>query len=315
MARAAPADHIGRRFKLRELYILSAVVQRGSMAKAAAHLAMSQPAVSEAIASLEATLKVRLLDRGPRGIEPTIYAQALLRRGTVVFDELSQGLRDIEYLADPAVGEVRIGCPESLAAGFVPAMIEEFSRRHPQVTFDVVDTAIAALEFRELRERRIDLMLGRIPRDFADDEITVDNLFDDRLLVVASAESRWARRRKIAPAELLDEPWILAPPSNVVRLLFIEAFRARGLEPPGATVTSNSMNVRMHLLASGRFLTFIAESLLRQNARRWSLKALPVDLGVQQLTVGVATLRNRTLSATAQLFIDHLKGAALERAA
>jgi DNA-binding transcriptional LysR family regulator len=309
MAKADPADHIGRRFKLRELYILSAVVERGSMAKAAAHLAMSQPAVSEAIASLEATLKVRLLDRGPRGIEPTIYAQALLKRGTVVFDELSQGLRDIAYLADPATGEVRIGCPESLAAGFVPAMIDEFSRRHPQVTFDVIDTAIAALEFRELRERRIDLMLGRIPGDFADDEVAVDNLFDDRLFVVASTESRWARRRKIAPAELLNEPWILAPPSNVVRLLFIQAFRACGREPPRATVTTNSMNVRMHLLASGRFLTFIAESLLRQNAKRWSLKALPVDLDTQQLTVAVATLRNRTLSPTARLFLEYIKAA------
>jgi len=81
------------------------------MAKAASHLAMSQPTVSEAIASLEGTLKVRLLDRGSRGIEPTIYAQALIKRGTVVFDELSQAIRDIDYLANPATGEVRIGCP------------------------------------------------------------------------------------------------------------------------------------------------------------------------------------------------------------
>ena len=307
MTKADPTDHIGRRFKLRQLYILSAVVERGSMAKAASHLAMSQPAVSEAIASLEGTLKVRLLERSARGIEPTIYAQALLKRGTVVFDELSQGLRDIEYLADPATGEVRIGCPESLAAGFVPAMIDAFSRRHPQVAFHVTDTNVAALEFRELRERKVDLMLGRVSKAFADDEIAVDNLFNDRLLVVASRESRWARRRTIAPAELVNEPWVLAPPNNLVRELFIEAFRAHRLEAPRAKVTSNSMNVRMHLLATGRFLTFIAESLLRQNAKRWSLKPLPVDLGMQQLTVAVATLRNRTLSPTARLFLDHIK--------
>src|SRR6516164_5350964 len=210
MTTADPTDHIGRRFKLRELYILSTVVERGSMAKAASHLAMSQPAVSEAIASLEGTLKVRLLDRSPRGIQPTIYAQALLKRGTIVFDELSQGFRDIEHLADPATGEVRIGCPESLAAGFVPAMMDEFSRRHPEVTFQVVDTNIAALEFRELRERRVDLMLGRVSGPFADDEIEIDSLFNDRLLVVASAESPWSRRRRIAPKELVNQPWILA---------------------------------------------------------------------------------------------------------
>ena len=309
MANRRFEDHIGRRFKLRELYILSAVVQSGSMAKAAGRLAMSQPAVSEAIASLEATLQVRLLDRGPRGVEPTIYARALLKRGIVVFDELRQGIRDIEYLADPATGEVRIGCPESLAAGFVPATIEGFSKRHPQVAFEVVDAGTTALEFRELRERRVDLIVGRISRSFADGAIAIENLFDDRLFVVASAKSQWAHRRKIAPVELVDEPWILAPSSNLVRLLFVEAFRGLGLEPPRAKVTTNSIHVRMHLLASGRFLTFIAESLLRHNAKRWSLKALPVDLAVQQLPVAVATLRNRTLSPTVQLFIEHLRKA------
>jgi DNA-binding transcriptional LysR family regulator len=84
---------IGKRLRLRDLHILSAVAERGSMAKAAKHLAMSQPAISEAIANLEAVLRVRLLDRGPRGVEPTIYAEALLKRGLVVFDELRQGIR------------------------------------------------------------------------------------------------------------------------------------------------------------------------------------------------------------------------------
>src|SRR6266700_5380697 len=79
---------LGRRLRVRDLYILSTVVKSGSMAKAARQLAMSQPAVSEAIANLEHLLKVRLLDRGPRGIEPTIYADAMLKRSMTVFDEL-----------------------------------------------------------------------------------------------------------------------------------------------------------------------------------------------------------------------------------
>ena len=103
-------SRIGRRLKLRDLHILFAVVQWGSMAKAATHLAMSQPAVSEAIANLEDALRVRLLDRSSRGIEPTIYAHALLKRGHVVFDELRQGIRDIEFLANPTAGEVRVAC-------------------------------------------------------------------------------------------------------------------------------------------------------------------------------------------------------------
>ena len=106
-------SRLGHRLKLRDLHILLTVVHWGSMAKGAAHLGMSQPAVSEAIASLEGTLGVRLLDRSSRGVEPTIYARALLKRGDVIFDELKQGIRDIEFLANPTAGEVQIGVPES----------------------------------------------------------------------------------------------------------------------------------------------------------------------------------------------------------
>src|ERR1043166_5838188 len=138
-------SRIGRRVRLRDLHILSTVVDAGSMAKAASILRMSQPSISEAIANLEAALSVRLLDRSPRGIEPTIYANALLQRGRVVFDELNQGVREIEYLADPTVGEVRIGSPENLASGFVPAVIDELSRRYPKITFQVLPVEPAAM--------------------------------------------------------------------------------------------------------------------------------------------------------------------------
>src|SRR5262245_10338343 len=126
-------NRLGRRLRIRDLYILATVVKCGSMAKAARQLAMAQPSVSEAIANLENVLRVRLLDRGPHGVASTIYADALLRRGAVVFDELRQSVRDIEHLADPAAGHVRIGCAESFMAGLLPAIIGRLSRRHPKI--------------------------------------------------------------------------------------------------------------------------------------------------------------------------------------
>src|SRR5215510_14537238 len=132
----APKDwenRIGRRLKLRDLHILSAVVQWGSMAKAATHLSMTQPAVSDAIGNLEDALRVRLLDRSSKGVEPTVYANVLLKRGLAVFDELRQGIREIEFLANPKAGEVRVGCPEALAAGLVPAITGRLPRRNPRV--------------------------------------------------------------------------------------------------------------------------------------------------------------------------------------
>ena len=140
-------NRIGRRLKLRDLHILSVVVLRGSMAKAAKPLSMTQPAISDSIASLEDTLGVRLLDRTSKGVQPTIYANALLKRGLVVFDELRKAIEDLESIADPTVGEVRIGCPESLSAGLVPAIIDRLSRRQPKITVHVVDAQPAATGF------------------------------------------------------------------------------------------------------------------------------------------------------------------------
>ena len=84
------------------------------------------------IADLEYALGVRLLDRSPRGIEPTLYASALLKRSVVAFDELKQGIRDIECLADPTVGEVRIGCPELVSSSALPAIIKRLHAAAPE---------------------------------------------------------------------------------------------------------------------------------------------------------------------------------------
>src|ERR1700749_2225482 len=91
---------IGRRLKLRDLHILFAVVRVGSMAKAAGQLGITQPAISQAVSDLEATLGVRLLGRGPRGVAPTLFGDVLLKRGAEALDALKQGVRDIEFLAD-----------------------------------------------------------------------------------------------------------------------------------------------------------------------------------------------------------------------
>ena len=83
---------IGRRLRLRDLHILLAVAKTGSIGKAAAELAISQPVVSKAMSDLEHSLGVRLFDRGSKGVEPTRHGRALLKTANVVFDELRRAL-------------------------------------------------------------------------------------------------------------------------------------------------------------------------------------------------------------------------------
>src|SRR3954454_20307337 len=113
------SDRLGRRMKLRDLYVLMVVVQIGSMRKAAVQLNTTQPSVSRSIADLEDAVGVRLLDRNPQGVELTACGRALLDGGIAMFDDLRQAVKNIEFLADPTTGEIRIACNASFATSFV----------------------------------------------------------------------------------------------------------------------------------------------------------------------------------------------------
>src|SRR5262249_48726407 len=147
-------DRIERRLKLHDVRVLMSVVQAGSMHKAAERLAISQPAVSRSIGDLEHALGVRLLDRSPTGIEPTPYGRAIIKRGFAVFDELRQGVKDIEFLADPTAGELRIGTTEALASGLVLTVVDRLTRRHPRIADDVAATRRSRQHFRHLLESK-----------------------------------------------------------------------------------------------------------------------------------------------------------------
>lgn len=298
------AEHVNRRIKLRHLNVLHAVAQRGSMAKAAEQLAISQPVVSKAIAELEQMLGVRLFDRGPQGVELTLYGRSLLKRSIGIFDDLRTAVAEIEFLADPTAGELRIGTTEPFAAGLVADVIEILSRRHPRIAFHIFQSDPVALVDRELRERRVELAIGRLPALARDDDFETTVLFHDRLVAVCGAQSDWARRRKIHLSELVDEPWCVPPPESPVGSQFIAAFRAAGLEPPRHTVTGFSFQLTASLVTQGRFLAMFGESILRFTAKRLSMKALPVDLQVPRWPAGIVVLKDRTISPVAQLFID-----------
>jgi len=149
-------------------------------------------------------------------------------------------------------------------------------------------------------------VLARMHEPLREEGFDIEILFHDRHFVVVGTRSRWARRRKVALSELVDEPWIF-PSTQVVRDLLIEAFNAHGLEVPKERVSAGSILLRNHLLATGRFLDVLPDSVLRYNAKQWSLKALPVDLGVKPRSIAIITLKNRSVSPVVQLFVEHLR--------
>jgi DNA-binding transcriptional LysR family regulator len=263
--------------------------------------------VSKAIAKLEHTLGVRLLDRTPQGVEPTTYGLALLRRGTAAFDELRQGVGEIEYLSDQGIGELRIGYGEPLAINLVAAVVTKLISKHPRLILHLRRADTIALDFRELREREVDLMFGRVALPFREEDLDAETILQHSVVVVAGAESPWVRRRKLKLADLVDEKWILLPPEMPESEWVASAFRSQGLTPPRARVTNFSLDTRPALLERGDFLSVFPPHLL---SRYPSIKALPIDLGLQPRPIAIVTLKNRALSPAAELFISEMRATA-----
>jgi DNA-binding transcriptional LysR family regulator len=299
---------IGRRFRLRDLHVFFTVAQLGSMGKAGAHLGISQPSVSEVIADLEHALRVKLFDRSRTGVELTAYGHALLTRGRAAFDELRQGINDIEHLADPAAGDIRIGCAESIAAGFLPPVIELLSTRYPRTSVHVGQLNTPTLEFPELDDRKVDLVLARLARPDVSkdlsDKYQAEIVFDDRLCVVVGEGSRWARRRKVEIGELADEQWILLPFETPGASWVLDALRKSGRELSKKPMTTYSVHLRNHLLSTGRFVSVHPTSVVRQNAKRFGFKALPIELPMPRWPVAAVTLKGRTANPVTPRFIE-----------
>jgi DNA-binding transcriptional LysR family regulator len=302
---------IGRHLRLRDLHVFAIVAKEGSMARAAQRLGITQPAVSKVVADLEYTLKIRLLDRGRRGVEPTAYGRALLKRGTAAFDELKQSVMDIDFLSDPASGELRIGCSEAIAVANLPPILLDFSRRYPRVSLSVIEVPPPVRNLTALYERTCDIILVRLETTASNhplgDDANVEELFEDRIVAAVNKTSRWARRRKIELADLADTPWILTMKNTFNHACVMDAFQSQGLPMPPVILMSQLVPLRAYFLAHGDYIATFTTSILRFNAELFGLKALPIRLSNRRSIIALVTLTDRTLNPIAERFIEHIR--------
>src|ERR1044071_9268091 len=298
-------DRTKRRLKLRDLDILMAVIDSGTMGKAAKRLNVSQPAISKAIVELEDALGVRLVDRSRRGIEATPYGLALQKRGISIFNDLRQGVQDIDFLIDPTRGEIRLGTTEPVMAAIVAPVIDGLSRKYPQMNFHTVAGDTGSL-YHDVAKRSIELaicrMIDRLP-----DEIEAEVLFRDSVAIMTAASNPLTRRRNLTLSDLLQEPWLLFPYDSFFGSMIGEIFRKNGVDPPRLTVSTLSVHAQNEFLATGRFLTILPSFVLKLPGGHPPLKAVPVALPNPPAPIGLITPKNRTLTPVVQMFIEGVR--------
>jgi DNA-binding transcriptional LysR family regulator len=155
--------------------------------------------------------------------------------------------------------------------------------------------------YQMVRERSVDLIIVHLTLPIECEDLNVEILFSDSLSVVAGKDCKWVRRRNVDLAELVDEPWCLPV---LIAPLIARAFSEKGLVSPRYVVTTNSVQLLQSLAVTNGILSFSSTTKLRLSGKSSVLKAVPVDLRISYGSVGIVTLKNRTVSPVAQLFIE-----------
>ena len=294
-------DRIGRHLTLRDLKILLATVEAGSVSRAAHNSRVSQPAISKTIAGMERALGAPLLLRSSRGVTPTAQGKALVARANAALRELRVGLAAMDEAKREPAGELSVAGNQVALSGILPTVIERLAARHPNIVFNVVPTPTFADQVRVLEEGRAELAIGRLSMAAAGDRLRVIELFPEEFVIVAGAKSRWTRRKKIALAELVGEPWALPAADTATGRYMVEIFEANGLAAPRPRVAASSLQLHQWLVAESDFLTLFPR-LLAQGAE--GLRVLPVDIAQAARSIGVMTLKYRTLGTLGRVFVE-----------
>jgi len=291
-------ERVGRHLTLRDLSILLTAVDAGSMSKAAERLRVSQPAISKTISLLEREVGAQLITRSPRGILPTGHGRALLARSHAAMDELKHAVEEMDVLSDAKAGRLRLAANEVALSGVVGTVINDLHARFPGIVFEIVPAYTHAAQIRELEQGNVELVIGQVAPSDVDGHLEVTELFQDPLVVVAGARSAWTRRGKVELGELMDESWAFSPLNSVSGHSMELAFQASGLGLPRIIVVSSSMQVLRRLVMDNEFLALFPRSAVR------GVSILPVNVKALWQPVGILTVKHRTLSPLARLFID-----------
>ncbi|GEB49204.1 LysR substrate-binding domain-containing protein [Streptomyces cacaoi] len=294
-------DLLNGRLKLRHLVLVNAIAEQGSVLGAAEALHLAQPAATRSLRELESLLRVRLFDRRPRGVVPTVHGKVFVEHARSVLAELRRVGERFEELADGSSGSVTVG---TLLAGsnvLLPRAILALKRERPGVVVTVHEAA-AETQWPRLLDGELDLVVGRLAPTGLQGLRQIPLLSEPVRLVVRAGHPA-LRRELRGLADLMEYPWALPVPETALRRELDAAFHDAGLGMPREQVEcSNGFTV----LALVRHTDMIAAVPDLVAGADRSLAQLPLELERARQRVGV-TLPDRPLTPCARLMLEHLR--------
>lgn len=290
------------------------IYETGGIGRAAAELNLSQPALSKSLRRLEDRLRVRLFVRSAVGIAPTAFAHTLAKHARMVQTELRNAESAVEELRGATRGHVELGASPAVAAALLPAVSIDLWENRPGLRLSVMEGMSEAL-MTAVREGRLECALCTATPIPGESELVSEPLFTDRYAVLAGRGHPLAAARDVALSDLAAHPWVLGPPSAVVRGFFDNQFTAAGLAPPIPQIETMSILHIKEAVLTGRFLSFIPLGPVEGEIRRGEIQMLIPDSFRLTRTVAVVYRAGGTLSPGGHAVIESVRNAARARLA
>lgn len=250
------------------------VYKHRSLGRAAGALHVTQPALSKSIHLLEEELNVKLFERTPSGVVPTVFGEKLSLHARMIEAELHNAAREIAALSGDAKGEVTVGVTPSVAADLMPRTFFRLHAERPGISLKVMEGLMEHL-VPALRRGEIDVVVGGWVRGMHPDLVT-EVVLRDSVRVFAGAGHPLVRQPVVALASLLEYPWVLPPHTQFWLDLFEKTFVSHGLAPPIPDAVTSSATFIKAVLLRDVYLSVLPAQLMMNEQKTGSIVPLPV---------------------------------------
>lgn len=236
---------------------LVAVARRRHFSAAARDLGVSQPSLSQAIASLESGLGLRLLDRTTRRVIVTPEGEALLDRAIAAVDAMDEFLAVARGGKDPLAGAIRLGVIPTVAPYVLPTVLRGAAVRFPEMTLRIVEDQTARL-LAALRDGSLDVALLALP---VEDPALVDiPMYAEDFVLALPSDHPLAGRRRVRPSALGDLPLLLLDEGHCLRDQALAVCSLAGVSARESKTRAASLATAVHCVEGGLGVTLIPQS-------------------------------------------------------
>jgi DNA-binding transcriptional LysR family regulator len=292
--------YIRANLKLRHLQLLVALDDFRSVGRVAAHLNVSQPAVSKTLAMLEEGLEVALFDRSTRGMEPTEHGVCLIRHARTILNQLSSVRDDMRDISEGRVSRVSLGVLPAAATVLMPRFIARLEGASVETAVSLVEGNMEAL-LPALRAGDIDFIVGNLPPRSLGAEFASELLYEDPIVVVARRNHPLGSVKRVRWDMLNGYPMVLPPEWTLTRAPIDDFMIRHDVSIPRRHVESISTLTNVGVLQLTDSIGFLARSVAQHFAALGLLVELPLELPNVHMRVGLVWRKERHATTSHEL--------------